>query len=87
MNAAAFDPYALEVVNHPNRFADRTGLRILAWATLMTQRGCRVNQFRLDQLQRSLPAVTVLTGIIPWPGRTSPPCQPPIPAPSYGGAA
>jgi hypothetical protein len=65
MNAAAFDRDALEVVNDPNRFADRTGLRILAWAMLMTQRGKRVNQFRLDRMQRSMPAATMLTGTIP----------------------
>lgn len=59
------NPDALQVVTDPNRFAANTGLRLTAWAALMTQRGLRVNQLRLGHLQRHMPALTVLTGIVP----------------------
>lgn len=66
-------PDAITVVNDPARYAGATGLRIIAWATLMTQRGNRVNQLRLGQLQRAMPALTVLTGLVPQRHPATPP--------------
>ncbi len=48
---------AKEVVNHPERFADQPGQRLLAWAVLMGQRGQRVDQIRIRQMQRPLRVV------------------------------
>lgn len=42
---------AKEVVNHPERFADQPGQRLFAWAVLMGQRGQRVDQMRIRQMQ------------------------------------
>lgn len=42
---------AREVVNHPERFADKFGQRLLAWAILKGQRGHSVNQRRIREMQ------------------------------------
>lgn len=60
---------ALAIVTNPGLSAAQTGLRLTAWAVLMSQRGLRVNQFRVNQMQRSMPALTVLTGLNHWPTR------------------
>jgi hypothetical protein len=84
------NPDALNIINQPNRFAGAPTLRLVAWATLMTERGHRINQVRLGAMQRSLPALTVLTGLVPMPRRVAPPprYQPPPYAPTdFDGAA
>lgn len=43
---------AKKVVNHPEHFADQPGARLFAWAVLMGQRGQRVDQMRIRQMQR-----------------------------------
>lgn len=42
---------AKEVVNDPARYADEPKKRLLAWAILMGQRGKRVSQARLSEMQ------------------------------------
>lgn len=42
---------AREVVNHPDRFADKLGQRLLAWAILKSQRGHSMNQQRVRTMQ------------------------------------
>lgn len=44
---------ALHVVQSPEAFADMPSLRAMAWGTLMSQRGHRVNQIRIAQMQRA----------------------------------
>lgn len=43
---------ARHVVLHPDLYATCPGLRLLAWAALMSARGCRVNQARLGRIAR-----------------------------------
>lgn len=45
---------ARKIAANPEQFMDRPLLRRLAWSTLMTARGHRVNQTRLAQLQRGM---------------------------------
>lgn len=44
---------ALHVVQSPELFANTPSLRAMAWGTLMSQRGHRVNQIRIAQMQRA----------------------------------
>lgn len=44
---------ALHVVQSPETFCDQPSLRAIAWGTLMSQRGHRVNQIRIAQMQRA----------------------------------
>lgn len=46
---------ALHVVLNPGLYATCPGLRLLAWAALMSARGCRVNQARLGRITPRLP--------------------------------
>jgi len=50
---AAARAHALAVVTDPARYADKPFLRLGAWHALMGERGQRVNQLRLTQMQRS----------------------------------
>ncbi|MGB0661302.1 MAG: hypothetical protein ACPGNV_14150 [Mangrovicoccus sp.] len=51
---------AKEVVNNPERFADQSSQRLFAWAVLMGQRGQRVDQMRIRQMQAPSRAVAGL---------------------------
>lgn len=42
---------AKKVVSDPAYFANQPGLRMLAWAALMSSRGQRVDQVRIRQMQ------------------------------------
>lgn len=44
---------ALTVARSPELFGDQPALRAIAWATLLAQRGQRMNQIRIGQMQRA----------------------------------
>lgn len=47
---------AVEIVTHPEDHHDRPGLRLIAWAHLMTRRGrsVRWSRLRADQRERGM---------------------------------
>lgn len=50
---------ALTIVTHPEQFGDMPSLRAAAWATLLANRGQRMDQLRIGRMQRDQRALAV----------------------------